>query len=259
MPVRCCLSTMFSLIDHYLLRRPVSLDDWTVSAIRIDGQKMDVPTIYFLPWNTPYWLAKRIGLIRGPFTACYETTSALVSSEPARSVLALKNIIADAEALLKSQNVAGPSVRIVGYSLGTFPAIYLANRLRARLFSIAPADRGDLMIWQSPATRKIRERAHAKGYSLKDYIEAMAGYNPVENLAGLAPGSAFIIGDPDPFVPAERSRALMEAVRRSCSAAKILKTGGGHVRTVLSGAWYLRHALRSRQLDAYTAFQPVNA
>jgi pimeloyl-ACP methyl ester carboxylesterase len=257
--VWCCLGIMFTLIDRYLLRRPVSLDDSTVSAIRIDGQKTAVPTIYFLPWNTPYWLAKRLGLIRGPFTACYETAPALVSSEPVRSVLALKKIVADAEALLESLKITGTSVRIVGYSLGSYPATYLANRLQARLYSIAPADRGDLMIWQSPAARKIRERARAKGYRLEDYVEAMAGYNPVENLVGLAPSSTFVVGDCDPFVPAERSLALVEAVKRNCSTAKILKTTGGHVRTLLVGAWFLRRAFRKSRLDANAAFRLINA
>jgi pimeloyl-ACP methyl ester carboxylesterase len=235
---------MFMLLDRYLLRRPLALDDWTLTSTRIDGLNSAVPVIYFLPWNTPFWIAKKFGLIDSRFTACYELAPALVSSEPARCVEALKRVVEDAEGLLRSLNVLCSAVRIVGYSLGTYPATYLANRLRARLYSIAPADRGDLMIWESPAARIVRKRAQVKGYCLEDYVRAMVGYNPIDNLQGLGPGSAFIVGESDPFVPVQRSRALLNAVKRNSCGAHIVRTGGGHVRTLLAGARYLRRELK---------------
>jgi pimeloyl-ACP methyl ester carboxylesterase len=250
---------MFALLDRYLLRRPVGLDDWTLSSVRIDGSRPAIPIIYFLPWNTPFWLARRIGLICGDFTACYELAPALVSSEPTRSVAALKKVTDDAEALLDSLKLVGRSIGVVGYSLGTYPATYLANRLRARLYSVAPADRGDLMIWESPAARPVRERALAKGYGLEDYKQAMSGYNPIDNLQSLEAGSAFIVGSSDPFVPAQRSHALIDAVRRNCRTARILETGRGHVSTLLAGARYLRRELRLLRCGEATAFQSASA
>lgn len=217
-----------------------------------------IPIIYFLPWNTPFWLARRIGLICSQFAACYEMAPALVSSEPSRSVTALRKVTDDAMALVESLKLAGHSIRVVGYSLGTYPATYLANRLQARLYSIAPADRGDLMIWESPAARIIRERALAKGYGLEDYMKAMSGYNPIDNLEGLGSGSAFVVGNSDPFIPSQRSHALIDAVKRNCHAARIFQTGGGHVGTLLAGARYLRRELRLSQPKETNDFQPTS-
>jgi pimeloyl-ACP methyl ester carboxylesterase len=250
---------MFTIIDRYLLRRPLPFDDWTIFSRRIDGANPGAPVIFFLPWHTPYWLARRIGLICSAFTACYELAPALVSSEPERSVSALKRVSDDAEALLKSLNIVGSATRIVGYSLGTYPATYLANRLGACLYSIAPADRGDLMIWQSPAARIVRDRAMAKGYCEDDYVQAMKGYNPIDNLGDLGRGSTFVFGASDPFIPPERSQSLVQAVRQNCRDAYILQASGGHVRTLAAGASYLRARLGSPKLHNISALQPSNA
>ncbi len=233
---------MFMLLDRYLLGRAPPPDDLTVSSRRIDGDGM-CTTIYFLPWNTPFWLARRLGLINRSFLACYELAPAMLSSEPVLGAAALLQVTDDAEHFIRERGLFPSAVKLVGYSLGSYPATLLANRLKARLYAVAPADRGDLMVWQSPATRGVRERAKAKGFGPADYARAMRGLNPVDNLNGLGVGSTFIVGHADPFVPETRVRRLVSAVRNSVSDARVIELQGGHVSTLLRGAGLVRREL----------------
>src|SRR5206468_9948454 len=106
--------------------------------------------------------------------AGYEMPSAIVSSEPERCVQAMLALVQDAERLLADRGVAEDAL-IVGLSIGSYPATYLANRIGARLCSVASADRADVAIWESPATCIIKRRAVHKGYQLSHYSDALCG------------------------------------------------------------------------------------
>src|SRR3977135_2755971 len=106
----------------------------------------------------------------------------IVSSEPGLCVQAMLGLVADAERLLPT----GQDAVIVGLSVGSYPATYLANRIGARLCSVASANRADVAIWESPATRIIKRRARHKGYDISHYADALVGTHPAQNLKGLA-------------------------------------------------------------------------
>src|SRR3977135_3288824 len=118
----------------------------------------------------------------------------IVSSEPGLCVQAMLGLVADAERLLPT----GQDAVIVGLSVGSYQATYLANRIGARLCSVASADRADLAIWERPATRIVKRRALHKGYDLSHYSKALFGTYPAQNLSGLAPNSLFVFGRSDP-------------------------------------------------------------
>jgi pimeloyl-ACP methyl ester carboxylesterase len=136
---------MLDLVDLLLLRRGVPADDTTLTFRRIDGNSAST-VIYFLPWHTPFGFARQAGFAPLDFLACYEMPAAIVSSEPLLCVQAMHGLVADAEQLLADRGVPGKDAVVVGLSVGTYPATYLANRLGARLCSVASADRGDLAI-----------------------------------------------------------------------------------------------------------------
>jgi pimeloyl-ACP methyl ester carboxylesterase len=235
---------MFDLLDRYLLSRTPPRDERTITSRRIDGDPLDgCDLLIFLPWNTPFWLAQRLGFVGRRFTACYELAPSMASSRPESAVMALQWIVEDAEALLAPRR---RPVIVAGYSLGTYPAIYLANRLRTRVYAVAPADRGDLMIWQSPAAADIRRRARTLGLTFDDFARVISGYNPVDNLEGLAKGSAFVIGDADPFIPQERSQALIRKARRRNRDIRIIRAQRGHLRTLIHGSRLIRDELSKR-------------
>ena len=57
---------MLDLLDHILLRRGVHSDDRTLAFRRIDGNPQS-SIVYFLPWNTPFGVARKAGFT--PITA----------------------------------------------------------------------------------------------------------------------------------------------------------------------------------------------
>ena len=230
---------MFDLLDLFLLRRGIPADDRTIDFRRIDGNPHS-KVIYFLPWHTPFSFARQFGFIALDYLACYEIPPALVSSEPDFCVKALQGLVTDAEALLGANGVQPTEAIIVGLSVGNFPATYLANRIGARLCSVAPADRADLMLWQSPAARIVKRRAVQKGYSLSRYTEIMAGYHPAHNLAGVGANSVFLFGWRDPFVPAGRRRGQIAAIKAHTLNPQIIKLDAGHFKTLLISGRYQR-------------------
>ena len=226
---------MLDFIDYFLIRRSVPHDDWTTAGRRIDGDP-ESRVLYFLPWNTPYLVARHAGFMPLPFLAAYEMPPAIVSSDPNASVAAVRTMIDDTVALLAAHGLDGRDVLFVGLSVGTYPATYLANMFGARLCSVASADRGDLMIWQSPAAARVKERAIAKGVRLSDYARALRGYHPVDNMPNLRPGSTFIVGWRDLLVPENRTRRLLEVGRAKTRIARFIQFDAGHVATLASSA-----------------------
>src|SRR3954453_16082860 len=115
----------------------------------------------------------------------------------------------------------------------------------ARLCAVATADRADLMLWQSPATRLIKRRALQRGLRLAHYAHVMRGWHPAHNLANLSPGSIFVLGERDPFIPPRRSARLLQAIERFAPKARVFKLAAGHVKTMLSSATH-QYAMASR-------------
>ena len=90
---------MFDLFDSLLLSRGTPADDRTLAFRRIDGNSAS-KVIYFLPWFTPFWFARQAGFAPLDFLAAYEMPPAIVSSEPAFCVRAMRGLVLDAERLL---------------------------------------------------------------------------------------------------------------------------------------------------------------
>lgn len=230
---------MFDLVDMLLLRRGIPADDRSLAFRRTDGNPSS-KVIYFLPWHTPFGIARGAGFLPLDFLAAYEMPPAIVSSEPARCVEAMAALAADAERLLDAHRVPGKDAVIVGLSVGSYPATCLANRIGGRLCAVASADRADLVIWESFATRIIKHRAVQKGYDLPHYSKALLGTHPADNLRGLAPNSLFVFGRRDPFVPGARTNGLLRALDMHAPRAHVAKIHGGHFKTLVASGRYQR-------------------
>src|SRR6476660_1014358 len=127
-----CRLAMFDLLDLWLLRRGIPTDDSTLTFRRVDGNPRST-VVYFLPWHTPFSVARHVGLIRLDYLACYEMPPAIVSSRPDLSVVALHRVVGGAEPLRAARHVRGRDAMLLGRSAGTFRAADLANRIGARL------------------------------------------------------------------------------------------------------------------------------
>jgi hypothetical protein len=220
---------MLDLVDLLLLRRGVPADDRTLAFRRIDGNQTS-SVIYFLPWQTPFAFARHAGFAPLDFLACYEMPNAIVSSDPELCVRAMRALVEDAEQLLAGRGVAKDAL-IVGLSVGSYPATYLANRI------------GDLAIWESPATAIVKRRALQKGFELSHYSGALFGTHPAENLSGIAADSMFVIGDHDPYVPRHRKLSLLQAIETHAPRAQVVKLQAGHFKTLMASGRYQRRML----------------
>lgn len=245
--MRC--SHMLNGLGHVLLRGGLVGDDMSTKFRRVDGNPHS-RIICFLPWCMPYRLAKTVGLVPCDYLACYEMPGAIVSSEPALCIQALRAVADDALLVLHRARLSPDEILVVGLSIGNAVATYFANSIGARLCSIASADRGDLTLWESPASRHIKQRAEDKGYKLEDFTEAIRGYHSIDNLSNLASGSRFIIGTRDEFVPEPRRNGLIAAVRRELPNSEIVFLEETHIGTMAAA---LRQGIASHEADKLRA------
>jgi len=230
-PAAAFFEAMLDSLGLNILRQHSVGDDTCTGFQRIDGDQHSA-TICCLPWRMPYQLAKVSRLVPKSYLACYEMPRAIVSSEPELCVRAVNAVVDDATSLITRKRLTPEQVLVVGLSIGNAVATVLANRIGARLCSIASADRGDLTLWESPASLLVKELAESKGYRLDDFTRALVGLHTVENLGNLAPGSRFIFGHKDELIPKARREGLIAAVRRQLPDAEIAHLDAGHFGTM---------------------------
>ena len=206
-------------------------DDTSTAFTRIDGDAQSA-IICCLPWRMPYKLARVPRIVPRSFLACYEMPAAIVSSEPELCVRAVNAVVDDGMRVFARSALDPAQVLVVGLSIGNAVATTLANRIGARLCSIASADRGDLTLWESPAAAQVKALAETKGYRLADFTRVMDGFHTVENLGNLASGSRFIFGLKDELIPEPRREGLIAAVRRELPTAEIMHFDSSHFGTM---------------------------
>jgi hypothetical protein len=222
---------MLNTLGHDQLRERSVGDDSSTEFLRIDGDPRST-TIVCLPWCMPYRLAMGRRIVPDDYLACYEMPGGIVSSEPEICIRALRAVVDDATRVFERSRLDASQVLVVGLSIGNAAATMFANRIGARLCSIASADRGDLTLWESPASRHIKARAEAKGYRLSDFTRALRGHHTIDRLANLGPGSRFVVGMKDELLPQARRDGLIEAVRRTLPAAEVIYVDAGHFGTM---------------------------
>ena len=164
---------MVELLEQALLTGMLSTGH-DLSFRRIDGDKRS-RVLYFLPWHLPYELAKRAGMLPLNFLACYQMPISIISSIPQRCVDAMELLVADADDVVSAAGANKKQMLIVGLSIGNFPATILANRWGTRLCSVCSADRGDWMIWESPAAQSVKAQAIAEGFTQTDFERTLDG------------------------------------------------------------------------------------
>jgi pimeloyl-ACP methyl ester carboxylesterase len=221
---------LYTLGQHQIRERSVG-DDTSTDFLRIDGDPHST-VICCLPWRMPYKLALGRRIVPHNFLACYEMPRAIVSSEPELCVQAVRAVVDDMTRVFARSRLEPSQLLVVGLSIGNAVATVFANRVGARLCSIASADRGDLTLWESPASRYVKELAEAKGYHIGDFTQALKGLHTIENLENLGAGSRFVISLRDELIPQARREGLISAVHRVLPAAEITYVDAGHFGTM---------------------------
>jgi hypothetical protein len=207
------------------------------SFSRIDGPDRSGPA-YFLPWKTEFSTAVRFGLIAADdWRCCYRLPDSIVSPSPEACVRSVRELQED---FGKQCVLIGPPSLVIGFSMGTVPATLISNEYGVPLWSFASADRGELMIWSSPAARSIRLEAEQRGYQLADFASALSAINPINCLDNIDPASRFIVGSFDRYVPVERSEPLILMATIRMPRKNVLRLPLGHKGVMLASHFIQR-------------------
>jgi hypothetical protein len=221
---------MLHIVSHADLRER-SVGDESTAFLRIEGDPTSA-TLVFLPWCMPYRLAMARRIVPENYLACYEMPRAIVSSEPELCIKALHAVVDDATQSFERSRLTAHELLVVGLSIGNAAATMFANRVGARLCSIASADRGDLTLWESPASRTVKEHAEEKGYRVEDFTSALKGHHTIDHLDNLAPGSRFVVGLQDELLPEARREGLVAAATKRVRGAEIIRIDSTHFGTM---------------------------
>lgn len=191
-----------------------------------------------MDFKTATWL----GLVEGSnWQACYRLPDAMVSPDPARCAASIAAIEHD---VLRLTTRNGPPSRLIGFSLGSVPATLMAGQLGRKVWSFASADRGELMIWSSPAARAVRREAEQRGYRRDDFAAALHRYNPITWIDRVAPDSRLVVGRFDRLVPRARGQALLDRARRRIARHHLVELPLGHVAVLAASGWLQRRWTR---------------
>lgn len=213
--------------------------------------------ICFLPWLFSYARSAEVGLIPPGCLLAYEMPHAIVSSAPAKSVDALHVVVNDFLAMMQKLQLEPAKLTLVGLSIGNFAATYIANKIGARLWSVAAGDRGEVLVWKSSLAEGIRTQAESNGLRFSDFEKTLNAFNPINNLDNIGDHSIFIAGCFDTVVPYRCARNVALAARTRNRSARRIILPFGHSGTLIAGVKYLR--LKSRALARTIPAAPAQA
>lgn len=208
------------------------------------GSRADAPgaeqLVCFLPWLLSYGNCRDARLLPPNVLAAYEMPHAIVSPSPETCIEALHIVVDDFLDFMQERSLDPGKLTLLGLSIGNFAATYIANMIGARLWAIAPGDRGEVLLWNSSIATGLRKQAESRGYSYADFEAALQPFNPINNLRNIRSGSTFIAGRFDSVVP-YRSALNVAAEARSCNpATRSLVLPLGHSGTLFAGVQFLR-------------------
>ncbi|MDE5459927.1 MULTISPECIES: hypothetical protein [unclassified Bradyrhizobium] len=194
--------------------------------------------IYFLPWRTGFGLAQKVGLIpNSAFAACYRLPDDVVCPNPLICAARIGDMV---DIAVRRARLHDLPRAVVGYSMGTVPATLVAAALGVPLWSFASADRGDLMIWSSPAARTVQRDAVRMGFSRNDFSIALRNLNPIDSIHSVHRDSRIVVGRFDRLVPRARSQALAERARRYLPTKNVVELPLGHLGVLGLSPWLQR-------------------
>src|SRR5690606_17660476 len=133
-----------------LLCRRVEFDAGTA------GVSQSEQLVCFLPWLLSYGNCRKARLLPPNLLAAYEMPHGIVSSSPETCVAALQVVVDDFLELMLERSLQPAKLTLLGLSIGNFAATYIANMIGARLWAVAPGDRGEVLLWNSSIARGLR-------------------------------------------------------------------------------------------------------
>jgi hypothetical protein len=227
-----------------LLCRRVEFDAGTA------GVSQSEQLVCFLPWLLSYGNCRKARLLPPNLLAAYEMPHGIVSSSPETCVAALQVVVDDFLELMLERSLQPAKLTLLGLSIGNFAATYIANMIGARLWAVAPGDRGEVLLWNSSIARGLRSQAEARGFGYADFEATLKAFNPVNNLRHIGAGSTFIVGRFDTVVPYRSAMNVATEAKANNPTARNLVLPLGHSSTLFTGVQLLRFNLWNRKCRA---------
>ena len=215
--------------------------------------------VCFLPWLFSYARSADAGLIPPGCLLAYEMPHAIVSSSPDKSVDALHVVVDDFLTMMNKLQLDPAKLILVGLSIGNFAATYIANKIGARLWSVAAGDRGEVLVWNSSLATGIRAQAESSGLRFDDFERTLSPFNPINNLANIGERSIFISGYFDTVVPYRCARSVALAARAHSRSARRFVLPLGHSETLVAGVKCLRLMTRVSAATVRITSQPAGS
>ena len=224
----------YGLIDKINLRKNKEekqelLCETDFKRILINPEARD-ESVCFLPWRTTFEDAINYNLIpKNSRTYVYESPGGLANPDPKKARELLLKILDDFSSLdLKSFDV-------LGYSIGSFAAFYIANNFQVKsITAVVPGSRLGDCIWESIATQDIKQGAISLGYSTpEEYDKVIAEINPMENTQNLPSELEIHLAGCDSYIPTKFGVELIEKLEEERKNFKLYKhKGRGHASTI---------------------------
>ncbi len=206
----------------------------------VDRKTQDL-WVCFLPWRTSLKEANLFGLLpRNDSLLIYEGPPSLVGTTPTQAKESLLRLIDyfDEHKFMDMFNC-----KVLGLSIGTLPAFYLANHFSVqKIVTVAAGARLGENIYSSLATQEVKKRAILNGFETsEDYDHRMKGYNPIDNLDDLPFGEIYIeLAEFDKHIPTRSGMTLISELRKKKIGHTFqLNRCGDHSSTILG--WGMRN------------------
>jgi len=187
----------------------------------------------FLPWHMKYKGAESLGFAPEDNIITYSGPVSLAATDPHLSRKSLFTVFEDYK-----KNVAPrfKNIKIVGFSLGEYPAVYIANHFEVKsLTLVSPGAKLGQTIWKSLGTRKVKRLSQKLGFlSADEYDNILGDTNPISNIDNLPKEIEIHLGTHDKYILYKFGKEFSDALKKKNKKHTLhVHQGKGHIATML--------------------------
>jgi esterase/lipase len=135
--------------------------------------------------------------------------------------------------LLKKQ---GKRINFIGHSLPNVLMFRLMKKFDfGKAVAISPGANLADCIWESIATKHVKDKAIEEGMNLRYFKKILRDYNPEDNVRKMRGKIELYAGKFDPMIPFEQAKRVEVALKKKGNKVKLHRFNfSGHTTTILS-------------------------
>jgi hypothetical protein len=179
--------------------------------------------VCFLPWRYDLKEAQKKHLLpkKGSLLV-YEGPPSLAGIDAFQAKKSLENLTKDFSNYLNENNDIRNKINILGISIGTLPAFYIANHFNVKkLVAVCPGARLGENIYKGIATKEVMKISVKRHKTYRDYDGVLNGMNPIDNINNLPKEVYVVIGGRDKYILTESGEELITALNKAGKNPKV--------------------------------------